>query len=99
MNFADDSESPLTYTGAKVIDGPIFSSANMEMHSPIPVVATLLDLVQEKRTPIDVKNQKVVYLSISINEEVVLNEKLAGVLQDAMKLKLVPKLEDELYIE
>ena len=98
-NVADDSQSPPTYTSAEATDGPIFSSPNMEMHPLIPAVVTLLDLVREKRTPIEVKERKVVYLSTSTNEEVVLKEKLAWVLQDVMKLKLVPELEDEVYIE
>lgn len=49
--------------------------------------------------PIEVKNRKAVYLSTSTNKEVFLKEKLVGVLQDAMKPKLVSELEDEVYIE
>ncbi|KAH9780573.1 hypothetical protein KPL71_008131 [Citrus sinensis] len=86
VNVADDSQSSPTYTGAEATDGPIFSSLNMEMHPPIPAVVTLSDLVREKRTPIEVKERKVVYLSTSTDEEAVLKEKLVGVLQDAMNL-------------
>lgn len=77
MNFADDSESPLTYTGVEATDGPIFSFPTIEMHPPISAVAALSDLLREKRTPIEVKNRKVVYLNTSTNEEVVIKEKLA----------------------
>ena len=98
-NVADDSQSPPTYTGAEVTDGPIFSSLNMDMHPLIPAVVTLLDLVWEKHTPIEVKERKTVYLNTSTDEEVVLKEKLAEVLQDSIKPKLVPELEDEVYIE
>ena len=98
-NVADDSQSPPTYTGAEATDGPIFSSPNMEMHPPISAVVTLSDIVREKHTPIEVKERKVVYLSTSTDEEVVLKEKLAEVLQDAIKPKLVPELEDEVYIK
>ena len=98
-NVADDSQSPPTYTGVEPTDGPIFSSPNMEMHPPIPAVVTLSDLVWEKRTPIEVEKRKVVYLSTSTDEKVVLKEKLAEVLQDAMKPKLVPELQDEVYID
>ncbi|XP_052298787.1 uncharacterized protein LOC127902775 isoform X2 [Citrus sinensis] len=94
-NVADDSQSPPTYTGAEATDGPIFSSSNMEMHPLIPAIVTLSDLVREKRMPIEVKERKVVYLSTSTDEEVVLKEKSAEVLQDAMKPKLVPELQDE----
>ena len=54
-NVTADSQSPPTYTGAEATDSPIFSSPNMEMHPLIPAVVTLPDLVQEKRTPIEVK--------------------------------------------
>ena len=97
MNVADDSQSPPTYTSAQATDGPIFSSLNMEMHLHIPAIVTLSYLVGEKCTPIEVKDRKVVYLSTSTDEEVVIKEKLARVLQDVMKPKLVPKLEDEVY--
>ena len=98
-NVADDSQSRPTYTGAEATDGLIFSSPNMEMHPSIPVVVTLSDLVREKRTPIKVKERKSVYLSTSTDEEAVLKEKLAEVLQDAMKPKLVPELQDKVYID
>ena len=98
-NVADDSQSPPIYTGVEATDGPIFSSLNMEMHPPILVVVTLSDLVWEKRTPIEVKERKTMYLSTSTDEEAVLKEKLAEVLQDAMKPKLVLKLENEVYTE
>lgn len=91
-NVADNNQSPPTYTSAEAIDDPIFSSPNMEMHPPIPAVVTLSDLVRKKRTPIEVKERKALYLITSTDEEVVLKEKLAEVLQDAMKPKLVPEL-------
>ena len=98
-NVTDDNQSPPTYIGAEAIDSPIFSSPNMEMHPSIPAVVMLSDLVREKRTPIEVKERKAVYLSTSTDEEAILKEKLAEVLQDAMKPKLVPELQDEVYIE
>ncbi|GAY68244.1 hypothetical protein CUMW_262600 [Citrus unshiu] len=98
-NVADDSQSLPTYTGAEATDGPIFSSPNMEMHPLIHAIVTLSDLVREKHTPIEVKERKVVYLSTSTDEEAVLKEKLVEVLQDTIKPKLVPELEDESFAQ
>ena len=98
MNVADDSESRPTYNSAEATDGPIFFSQNMEMHSFVLIVVTLSSLARETCKPIEVQDRKVVYLSISINEEVVQKEKLAGELEDMMKLKLVSELEDKVYI-
>ena len=102
-NVTDDSQSLSSITsyiyGAEATDGLIFSSSNMEMHPPIPAIVTLSDLVWEKHTPIEVKERKVVYLSTSTDEEAILKEKLVEVLQDAIKPKFVPELEDEVYIE
>lgn len=69
----------------------------MEMHPPIPVVVTLSSLVCEKCKPVEVEDQKAVHFSTSTDEEAVLKEKLAGVLKDVMKTKLVPELEDEKF--
>ena len=77
MNVVNDSQSPLTYNGAEATDGPIFFSPNMEMHPPISTVVTLSSLVPEKHKLVEVQDQKVVYLSTSIDEEAVLKEKLA----------------------
>ena len=98
-NVADDSQSRPTYTGAEATDGLIFSSPNMEMHPLILAVVTLSDLVREKHTPIEVKERKIAYLNTSTDEEAILKEKLAEILQDAMKPKLVLELEDEVHIE
>ena len=69
MNVTDDSQSLPTYTGVEAIDGPIFSSPNMEMHPLILSVVMLSSLVQEKRKPVEVQDQKVVNLSTSTNDE------------------------------
>lgn len=55
-NVAYDNESPPRYNnGGAAIDDPIFSSPNMEMHPPIPIVVILLSLVCENCKPAEVK--------------------------------------------
>ena len=58
MNVTDDSQSLPTYTGVEAIDGPIFSSPNMEMHPLIISVVMLSSLVQEKHKLAEVQDQK-----------------------------------------
>lgn len=92
------NESPPTYYSAEITNVLMFLSPNMKIYPPIPTVVILLSLVHKKYKPVEVKERKVVYLNTSTNEEVVLKEKLARVLEDMINLKLVPKLEDEIHI-
>lgn len=92
--MADNSKSSFTYNGAKAANGSIISSSNMEMHPPIPTVVTLSSLVREKCQLVKVQVRKAVYPNTFTDEEVVLKEKLARVLEDMMKPKLVLELEE-----
>lgn len=96
--MANDNESPPSYNGAEATNATIFSSMNIKMHSPILAVVIISPLVRKKCKHVEVKDQQDVYLSMSINEEVISKEKLAGVFEDVMKPKLVPRLEDNVYM-